>query len=493
MRKTEKTAMAQLFQQSGLTLTGTQIDQFGSYYSLLQKHNDELDLTRLNRFEDIVIKHFIDCALVTRLCDLPSPLVDIGTGAGFPGIPLKIMKPDLRLILAEPRKKRAAFLAETVAALNLGNVEIYPHMVTEHSVFDVGGVITRALESVDDTLGRVAHFLPRGGRVIFMKGPAADEDIRKISPSHDADYEIELDRDYTLPGTQFGRRLLIFTKTSSARKTTYRILSQAGETPGIPISSPENATFREMKKLISSDGIKKIGKTLVSGKKQVHETITRHPGLCEALALFDGYAETDSGMNDCIGSFQRNRRLYIVKKSLFNEIDIFNTNGPVLEARTPEIPEWDRTAGEGCTLLIPFQDPSNVGTVIRSAVGFGVQHIVLLREAAHPFHPKSIRASGGAVFAARLSRGPSLAEFAQSVKEGNAPLLALDSGGAPIDGFVFPERFLLLAGIEGPGIPDTLKVNALSIPMSGDVESLNAAIAASIALYTWKASRRGPR
>ncbi|MCU0845697.1 MAG: hypothetical protein MUC76_12315, partial [Spirochaetes bacterium] len=67
-------------------------------------------------------------------------------------------------------------------------------------------------------------------------------------------------------------------------------------------------------------------------------------------------------------------------------------------------------------------------------------------------------------------------------------LVALDRGGASITGYRFPAGFVLLAGVEGPGLPDGLRGSAVSIPMEGDVESLNAAVAASIALYAWRSS-----
>jgi tRNA G18 (ribose-2'-O)-methylase SpoU len=115
----------------------------------------------------------------------------------------------------------------------------------------------------------------------------------------------------------------------------------------------------------------------------------------------------------------------------------------------------------------------------------------MLREAVNPFHPRCVRASGGAVFGATLLRGPSIDELARLREEKGFELVALDRGGAPIAAYRFPKGFALLAGVEGPGLPDALRANAVSIPMEGGVESLNAAVAASIALYAWR-SLAGP-
>jgi tRNA G18 (ribose-2'-O)-methylase SpoU len=115
-----------------------------------------------------------------------------------------------------------------------------------------------------------------------------------------------------------------------------------------------------------------------------------------------------------------------------------------------------------------------------------VSQVVLLAESAHPYHPKALRASGGAVFHARLLDGPSLQDLPEDL-----PIMALSSEGEDLKGFVFPERFGLLAGMEGPGLPERLKKNSLAIPMEPQVESLNAATALAIALYQWSSSRAG--
>jgi 16S rRNA (guanine527-N7)-methyltransferase len=157
--------------------------------------------------------------------------------------------------------------------------------------------------------------------------------------------------------------------------------------------------------------------------------------------------------------------------------------------RLPEIGVWsdDDPWPAGCSHFLPFQDPENVGAAIRSAAAFGVARVVLLREAAHPFHPKSARAAGPAVFQVPLLSGPAIGEL--TVR--GAPLLALSRTGGAIDLAEWPERFGMVVGLEGPGLPTGLEVSqSLRIPISPDVESLNAAAAAAIALFAWRRATR---
>src|SRR5262249_3362855 len=157
------------------------------------------------------------------------------------------------------------------------------------------------------------------------------------------------------------------------------------------------------------------------------------------------------------------------------------TKSPLLLVSVPPIPAWsDETPWpRGCTLFVPFQDPENVGAVIRSAAAFGAARIVLLREAAHPFHPRAGRAAGSALFQLPFYHGPSLAEL----RVENVPLIALDTTGTELFDAPFPDTFALVVGVEGPGLPDHLRKGELRrIAMKPDVESLNAATAAAIAL-----------
>jgi 16S rRNA (guanine527-N7)-methyltransferase len=481
--------MEGILAQAGFSLSVLEKDRLWKYYNLIEKYNEECDLTRITRFEDFVVKHFVDSMIVSRFCELPPSLLDIGTGAGFPGIPLKIINPRITLVLAEQRSKRVEFLGRAVRELGLEGVEIYPHKVTDHSFFDVQGVITRALETADETLSRAAHFLPAGGRVLFMKGPGAGDDLDSLSDDNRRSYELERDHEYGLPGSVHRRRLLVFRKKDALRRRTYRIFIDQKENREVVITSESNKTYREFHRIVQGDGVKKTGGTLVSGKRIIRDLVRGGTATPRALIIHDGYAEEDDDLNAVMDALAAEKKLYILKKGLYNELDIFNTKGPLLAVDAPEIPAWDGTLAPGCNLLVPFQDPVNVGSVVRSAAAFGAGRIILLREAANPYHPRSVRASSGAVFGAPLFRGPSIAGLGDLPGGDIGHIIALDKKGAALEGFAFPERFLLLAGMEGPGIPAGVPFTTVAIPMEGSVESLNAAIAASIALYAWRSRR----
>ena len=480
-------AIIDLFAHSGIELQDHHASQFFDFYRLLVEHNESRDLTRITGFEEIVVKHFIDCVYVTRIAELPRSLLDIGSGAGFPGIPLKIISPETLVILAEHRPRRVEFMKLVIRELGLQGIEIHPHLVTDKSFFTVNGIITRALESIPETLGRVRHFLPLDGTAMFMKGPSVDDELRNDSGALTPDFIIEKDECYRLPGTTYDRRLLTFRKLSSRMEKTYRIMRRDTHQQGIAITSPDNGKFKELKKIITPDGMKKTGKVVVAGKKIISEML-REKRNVSCLVVHDGYAETDPFLLTQLESNAESGNLLILKKSLFNDIDPAGTGGPLIVTDLPALTDWEHCDIDGCVLAIAFQDPVNVGAVIRSALGLGVSSMIVLKEAASPFHTRAIRSSAGTVFKARLFRGPSMFEINEAAEGRGIPIVALDKTGTPIDEYRFPDRFILLPGLEGPGMPEKLKVHAVAIPMNGNVESLNGPVAAAIAMYRWRES-----
>lgn len=204
------------FERSRLLLSDKQIQQLWQYHNLLRKRNEEYDLTRIYQFDNMVQKHYIDCVLVAKLLEwnLPSPLLDIGTGAGLPGIPLKIACPETELILSEGRHKRIAFLHEVVGALGLRDIEVYEGKIYPSFSRSVNGVITRALESIPKTLDRVMKCLAPGGRSIFMKGPSCNDELEEAVSAFRDTYKLSQDLSYTIPHSSHHRRLIVFKRLS---------------------------------------------------------------------------------------------------------------------------------------------------------------------------------------------------------------------------------------------------------------------------------------
>lgn len=200
------------FERSHLALTEQQYERLWQYHNLLRDKNVAYDLTRIYQFDNMVQKHYIDCILVAKLLKwkLPSPILDIGTGAGFPGIPLKIVCPETEFILSEGRHKRAQFLREVVESLNLEHIEIHQGKIYPSFRRPVEAVITRALESIPKTLARIKGCLVLRGEVIFMKGPRCDDEIQAALDTFGHDYRLERDTPYTIPQSPHHRRLVIF-------------------------------------------------------------------------------------------------------------------------------------------------------------------------------------------------------------------------------------------------------------------------------------------
>jgi len=218
--------MAEMLKQSDIELNQGQLDQLWRYHNLIRKRNQDRELTRIIGFEPMVIKHYVDCMIVGKFVTLPSPLLDIGTGAGFPGIPLKIRYPHLKIILAEPRPKRVAFLKEVIAELKLKNIEVFDHKVVSESYYHpVNGVITRAVEPIEKTLLRTSACLASGGLAIFMKGPAVDPEVQGALVQFPEKFRLVKDRHYTLPGTPHQRRLVVLERLVPPEKRSNKKLS----------------------------------------------------------------------------------------------------------------------------------------------------------------------------------------------------------------------------------------------------------------------------
>lgn len=466
--------MTAIFEACGIQLSHRQRDRFWIYHGLLRHHNTDLNLTRIHNFDNMVLKLYVDSVLPARMTDLPSPLMDLGSGAGMPGIPLGILRPDLDIVLAEGRAKRVAFLREAIDRLALGNIAVVDRNITPAFDRPVNGVITRAVESIQQTLQRVHGCLQQHGRVIFMKGPACEAEIEQALQACGGGFALVDHRAYRIGATANERRLVVFQRLDAPPRA---LAAQAARRHRIlEITSEHNERFTGLKRMLNGRGIRKEGRALLSGSRPVAEMMTAFPERCSAFVTAGDQPAPPADSPPDMDWLQ-------LAPSLFQILDVFGTRSPLLCIDVPAFAPWTPAQGfpDGCSLLVPFQDPENIGAAIRSAAAFGVSQVILLAESAHPYHPKALRAAGGTTPLVKLRKGPSLRSLTRDM-----PVFALSAEGRDIGTVDFPPAFGLLVGMEGEGLPAAFRDAAVSIPIASAVESLNAAAAAAVALYEWR-------
>jgi 16S rRNA (guanine527-N7)-methyltransferase len=356
----------------------------------------------------------------------------------------------------------------------LSGVSVVSRNITPDYDQPVAGIITRAVERIDETLERVHGCLRKDGRMIFMKGPGGGPEVQEAQERFGGRYQLEADHFYRIGDTNHERRLVIFHRLDAPPRS---IVSQAADRHRVvALASEQNTRFKALKKLLTGRGLKKAGKAIVSGARPIEELMGRYPQRCLAWMTSGTSQPPPAGAPAGMEWIQ-------LADPLFQALDIFGTGSPLLLFDTPAIKPWtpDEVFPQGCTLLVPFQDPENIGAVIRSAAAFGVAQVILLAESAHPYHPKALRAAGGTTPHVTLRQGPSIKTL-----PGDLPIFPLSAKGRDLYGVKFPPAFGLLVGMEGEGVPDRWRRSAVRIPIDAAVESLNAATAAGIALYAWR-------
>jgi 16S rRNA (guanine527-N7)-methyltransferase len=168
---------------SEFNLTDNQRELFGLYYRFLVQENAKMNLTAITEEEEVYIKHFYDSLKLRDALDfsLVNSLLDVGSGAGFPGIPLKILHPHLQLTIIEPTMKRVAFLGELIALMNLDQVKLINGraedvIVHYREAFDV--VTARAVASLPILLELCVPYVKVNGMFLAMKGSSYREEIQ---------------------------------------------------------------------------------------------------------------------------------------------------------------------------------------------------------------------------------------------------------------------------------------------------------------------------
>ncbi len=199
----------------GIELSAGQADSLFLYLAELEKWNRKINLTAIREERDIIIKHVLDSFSYIKGFD-PTPglkLLDMGSGAGFPAFPIKIVRPEISVTLVESIKKKASFLRHIARTLHLTNVEVADKRTDElpdtyHASFDV--VTARAFADMNVALSAGAPFLKPGGLMVLSRGP--DETI--TGPTMDkACVTLEKRIELTLPHSDYKRAIWVFKKT----------------------------------------------------------------------------------------------------------------------------------------------------------------------------------------------------------------------------------------------------------------------------------------
>jgi 16S rRNA (guanine527-N7)-methyltransferase len=158
-----------------------QVKRFLTYLAELKKWSRAYNLTGLKNDRDIIIKHFLDSLLFLKVIP-PSAVTaaDVGSGAGFPGIPVKIFLPLLKIFLIEPVGKKAIFLRHISKRLALDGIEIVDKRIEEAGGLKVDVAMTRALFTVGDFIEKTRGHINKGGVLILSKGPKLREELEGL-------------------------------------------------------------------------------------------------------------------------------------------------------------------------------------------------------------------------------------------------------------------------------------------------------------------------
>lgn len=233
--------MEQELEEYSVHLSERQMDQFYGYYQLLLQWNKVMNLTAITELEEVVTKHFVDSLALVKVMDRQGfdgiRVLDLGTGAGFPGVPLKIAFPNMSMVLLDSLNKRIKFLNEVVEKLGIldiscihGRAEDYGRDSNYREGFDL--CVSRAVANLSTLSEYCVPFVKIGGYFVPYKSGNVQEEIGQAKGALKLlGGKVEAVEEFMLPGSDMGRTLIKIKKTEGTAKRYPRKAGLPGKEP----------------------------------------------------------------------------------------------------------------------------------------------------------------------------------------------------------------------------------------------------------------------
>lgn len=224
------------FSEMNLTVSDTQLEQLTDFTSRMLETNRVMNLTRITDPQEIAQKHLLDCASLLCAADFSGKsVVDVGCGAGFPGMPLHMLQPDCKLTLLDSLGKRIRFLQSCIDEMNLENIEAVHARAEEFAAqhresYDIA--VSRAVAQLNVLAELSLPLVKPGGLFVAMKGKDCEEELQNAQHAiQTLGGTVEQLYDYTIPGTEITHRLVLIRKEKSTPKRYPRAFKKIAAAP----------------------------------------------------------------------------------------------------------------------------------------------------------------------------------------------------------------------------------------------------------------------